>query len=147
MGQESEAHLSAALWQESFKLFFCSPPSISSFPASPCYCLTEPTASAQGSTKLLGARRQGILPAVLIACLHTQPCVSPSRTSGAGMFALHLCFCTWSLFFQNLKGTGCQRGGKANSTSCFQTPAPHITHSLFKCNPWKIRISITSILT
>lgn len=37
-------------------------------------------------------------------------------------------------------------GGKANSTSYFQTPAPHITHSLFKCSPWKTRISITSIL-
>lgn len=49
-------------------------------------------------------------------------------------------------FFQNPEGTECQWGGKANSISYFQSPAAHITNSLFKCSPWKIKISITSIL-
>lgn len=98
MGQESAAHLLTALWQEGFKLGFFSHPSVSSFPASPCYSLSQPTASAQGSTKLRGAWKQGSLPAVLIACLHTQPCFTPSRTSGVGMFALHLAFAHGAFF-------------------------------------------------
>lgn len=52
-------------------------PSISSFPASPSYCLTEPTAFDQGSRKPWGARRQGSLPAALVACVRSPVSVLP----------------------------------------------------------------------
>lgn len=61
---------------------FFSHPSISSFPASPRYRLTEPTASAQSSRKPRGAGRQGSLPAVLIACVHSPVQSFPYVSSG-----------------------------------------------------------------
>lgn len=139
MGQESPTHLPADPWREHFKLFDSG--WFFLIPLSPPFLLLLVAASLGlqplPMAQLPGTRRQGGLGAALTGCLHTQPSFTPSHLSGAGMFALHLCFRTWSCFLQSPKGIGCQWGGKVNSTSHFQPPAPHITHNLFKCSPEK----------
>lgn len=90
-------------------------------------------------TKLPGARKQGSLPAYT-ALFQSFPYVR-SRYVCTPPLLLYV-----EPFFPKSEGSWMSVGGKANSTSYFQTPAPHITHSLFKCSPWKTRISITSIL-